>query len=187
MHSDDAPPNFWQALGEATALVDGVELESTVPTRFFQTLDPYPPEWGRLVWRIQLNRFVDGRAESPVFRTFYPGVEWNLRRPELQAPNDRWFLTAWMRWEGAGPHCDPAAQPAVHVAENTAFFLVGLHVGQSVFLRSRVDARDRRQIAQALGSETEPSTASGDGIILLDDLIERHERPRNQIGTRTDA
>lgn len=175
MHSDDAPPNFWRA-AEATALVDGVEFESAVPTRFFQTLDAYPAEWGRLVWRIQLNRFVAGRADSPAFRTFYPGIEWNLRRSGMQASDDRWFLTAWMKWEGTGPpdYNPAAAQPAVRVEASTALFLVASNLEQSVFLRSRIDARDRRQIAQTVGSEREPSIASEEGLILLDDVIERH-------------
>lgn len=174
MQSDDAPPNFWRAPGEATALVDGVELESAVPTRFFQTLDAYPSEWGRLVWRIQLNRLVAECVASPVLRTFYPGVEWNLRRPDVQ-PDDRWFLTAWMRWEGTGPpHYDLAdAQPTVRIEANTALFLIAPNLEQPLFLRSRVDARDRRQIAQALDPEAQPPKGA-QGVILLDDLIERH-------------
>jgi len=176
MQSDDAPPNFWRAPGESTALIDGVELESAVPTRFFQTLDAYPSEWGRLVWRVQLNKFVAGRAGSPVFRTFYPGVEWNLRCPDLHSPDDHWFLTAWMRWEGTGPpdrNLAPA-QPAVFVEAHTALFLVAQSLGQPVFLRSRVDARDRRQIAEAVAPAPKPPVDSGPGVLLLDDLIERH-------------
>ncbi len=81
-----------------------------------------------------------------------------------------------MRWEGAGPPDRnlAAAQPAVAVDANTALFLVAQNLEQPVFLRSRVDARDRRQIAQAVGPEDEPSTNTGAGVILLDDLIERH-------------
>ena len=97
MEREHAPPGFWQR-AERAVLVDGVRLESDVPTRFFQTLDPFPPEWGRLRWRIQLNGIVSERAAAPMFRTFYPGVEWNLHRAE-----SRWFLTAWFTWEGPGP------------------------------------------------------------------------------------
>lgn len=175
MRSEDAPPDFWRAPAD-TALIDGIELESAVPTRFFQTLDAYPPEWGRLVWRIQLNRLIGERIDSPVFRTFYPGVEWNLRHPGVQPPAARWFLTAWMRWEGTGPpHRDLATtEPAVRIDANTALFFVASNLAQPIFLRSRIDARDRRQIAQELETDAKPSAASEQGLILLDDLIERH-------------
>jgi hypothetical protein len=176
MHLDDAPPGFWQTPEEASALVDGVELHSSLPTRFFQTLDAYPPEWGRLIWRVQLNRLVDDRAVSPAFRTFYPGIEWNLRHPEMLSSDDRWFLSAWMRWEGAGaPDCKrDIAMPVVQIEASTALFLVATNREQPIFLRSRVDARDRHQIARELDNEPAPSSTPSQGIIRLDDVIERH-------------
>ena len=175
MQPEDAPPGFWEGPGDQPVLVDGVELESDVPTRFFQTVDKYPPEWGRLTWRIQLNKIVAGRAASPVFRTFYPGVEWNLNRAD-----HRWFLTAWFRWEGAGPHyrCPGPTGPA-HIEGETVLFRMNSPPepdhDRPLFLRSRVDARDRSRISEALQSQQEPQTKSDPAVIVLDDIIERPE------------
>ncbi len=164
MRAEDAPPGFWQLPGDAPALIDGVELESRVPTRFFQTVDAYPPEWGRLIWRVQLNKIVAGRAEAPVFRTFYPGVEWKLNLPDY-----RWFLTAWFKWDGSGPESrEPSVAGVLKVTEDTAVFPIPR---AQLFLRSRIDARDRRRIAEALRTPPEPAPKSDPALILLDDII----------------
>lgn len=161
MSVEDAPPDFWPWPDVQSRPVDGIELESAVPTRFFQTLDAYPPEWGRLLWRVQLNHLENGRVALPVFRTFYPGVEWNLRKGE-----HRWFLTAWLRWEGPGPP-DPSNQLPSIEGDTVAFY-----VERGVQLRCRVDARDRRSIAQSVRSHQTVATAGDPGVISLDDLIE---------------
>ena len=172
MKPEDAPPGFWQGPGDQRVLVDGVEFESGVPTRFFQTVDKHPPEWGRLSWRIQLNKIVAGQAATPVFRTFYPGVEWNLNRAD-----HRWFLTAWFRWEGAGPHyrCPGPAGPA-HIEGDTVLFRIYSPPepdhDRPLFLRSRVDARDRSRISEALQSQQELQANPDPAVIVLDDIIE---------------
>ena len=182
MERDDAPPGFWQRPHRAV-LVDGVRLASDVPTRFFQTLDPLPPEWGRLRWRIQLNRIEAGRAAAPMFRTFYPGVEWSLHGPE-----SRWLLTAWFAWDGPGPpHPEPRVPAPARVDDDTALFRIGWlpqsarldgegsaaepDRGTPLYLRSRVDARGRRQVAEArLARERDEPR-----LIVLDDILQRSE------------
>lgn len=160
MSIDDAPPDFWRWPDAASAAIDGVELESSVPTRFFQSVDAYPPEWGRLVWRVQLNRLDLRDVTLPVYRTFYPGVEWNLR-----AGDGRWFLTAWMRWEGPGP-LQPIAQPPAIDGDTVSFC-----IDRTIFLRCRVDARDRRSIAQNVRSQRADPQPHEPGLISLDDII----------------
>lgn len=182
MEPEHAPPGFWQWPGDRPVLIDGVMLDSGVPTRFFQTVDAYPPEWGRLSWRIQLNKIESDRAVSPLFRTFYTGVEWNLHRPDY-----RWFLTAWFKWEGPGPQFPCLSGPA-QIEEDTALFRIAwmpkprpLDLQESapepdfdrpLFLRSRVDARDRRRISAALESQHEPQAKSDSAVISIDDIIE---------------
>lgn len=183
MQSEQAPPGFWRGPVDRSVLIDGVELESGVRTRFFQTVDAYPSDWGRLSWRVQLNKIVSGRAAAPAFRTFYPGVEWNLNRPDY-----RWFLTAWFEWNGSGPRHREAELSAPHVEGDTALFHFAWMPRRGVagsrdavpepdfdrplFLRSRVDARDRRHIAEALRAEREPQSKPDPAVILLDDIIE---------------
>ncbi|MBV8073803.1 MAG: hypothetical protein JO140_00135 [Candidatus Eremiobacteraeota bacterium] len=167
MHVEDAPPGYWRWPAEDAALVDGIEIRSAVPTRFFQTLDQYPREWGRLSWRVQLNKLFGGRAGSPFFRTFYPGVEWNLNHPDY-----RWFLSAWLRWDGSGPPADEFNGTRVAVNGDTALFRIGATSEGPLYLRSRIDARDRRNIAEAVRAErARPSEPESTGIILLDDLF----------------
>jgi hypothetical protein len=179
MHPEQAPPGFWTWPGDGPALIAGVELDSAVPTRFFQTLDAFPPAWGRLSWRVQLNKLVADRAESPSFRTFYPGVEWNLRS------GGRWFLSAWFRWDGDGPRYAGRDLPgAIRVEGDTALFRYAWmpaaespelpDLERPLFLRSRVDARDRRRIAEALRSEREPAPQPEPGLIVLDDILGPH-------------
>jgi hypothetical protein len=178
MHPEQAPPGFWTWPGDGPAPIAGVELDSSVATRFFQTLDPFPAAWGRLSWRIQLNKLVAGRAEPPSFRTFYPGVEWNLNRS-----GGRWFLSAWFRWDGAGPAyaADGASPGAIRIEGDTALFRFAWmpaadspdrpDLERPLFLRSRVDARDRRRIAEDLRSEREPAAPPDPGLIVLDDVL----------------
>jgi hypothetical protein len=161
MQAEDAPPGFWPWPGERDAYVDGVEIESAVATRFFQTPDRYPEKWGRINWRVQLNRLESDRITTPRFRTFYSGVEWNLRNP-----GGRWFLTAWVQWTGPGPDgAEPGIARPVRIEGDTILFGIG-----PLFLRSRVDARDRRAVAEALSSRdrVEPSVP---GLIVLDDVL----------------
>jgi hypothetical protein len=176
MNPEQAPPGFWTGSVERAVLVDGVEFESAVPTRFFQTLDPFPRAWGRLSWRVQVNRLAGERAEAPAFRTFYPGVEWNLNRP-----GGRWFLSAWFKWDdGAPPGADPLAV-AIQVEGDTALFRYGWlpapgsadrPEGQRpLFLRSRIDARSRQRIAAALRAEREPAPKTDPDVIVLDDVL----------------
>ncbi len=160
-------PAFGNGPQTGAALVDGVEIESGTPTRFFQTLDAYPRTWGRLSWRIQLNRLAAGTAGSPVFRTFYPGVEWNLSHPE-----GRWILTAWFRWDGPGPPVLEADGRTPSVQGDTALFPFA---PGPLLLRSRVDARDRRSIAAALRAARPAPSPAGDAVIVLDDLLEAPE------------
>lgn len=184
MQPEDAPPDFWQRPDDRGALIDGVVLESSVPTRFFQTVDTLPPEWGRLSWRVQLNKIVSGRAGSPVFRTFYPGVEWKLDHPDY-----RWFLTAWFRWDGDGPgYPDPGLPAAIRIEGDTVLFRIAWKpkpqhpestnappepdLARPVFLRSRVDARERKRIAEGLRAEHETPAAPPSAVISLDDIIE---------------
>ncbi len=172
MRREHAPPGFWPWPGDERALLEGVELESAVPTRFFQTVDPYPRTWGPLHWRVQLNKMVDGRAELPLFRAFYSGVEWNLNHPDY-----RWLLTAWFRWEHrtgvpAAPPCGPS-RPS-HIEGKTVVFPISVpdpeFVG-SLYLRSRIDARDRERIAEALRSH-ERATNPEPSLIILDDVLD---------------
>jgi hypothetical protein len=172
MHKEQAPPGFWP-WPEDALLVEGVELESAVPTRFFQTLDPVPRSLGRLSWRIQLNRIVAGQADMPMFRTFYSGVEWNLNHPDY-----RWFLTAWFKWEGSPggpgePHCAP---PASIDGETVVFSLTPPKSapGALLHLRSRVDARDRNRIADSIRSQAERTERPHDTVIVIDDVIHFH-------------
>jgi hypothetical protein len=170
MQAEDAPPGFWQWPRDRTVLVDGVEIGSGVATRFFQTVDPYPSEWGRLHWRIQLNTLVSGRAVLPMFRTFYSGVEWNLKSPER-----RWFLTGWFAWEGPGPeHREPTLPAPASIEGETALFRIAWLPkpgNNPIFLRSRVDARDRRLISEALESRNGHKAPAQRGLIVLDDII----------------
>ena len=166
LRSENAPPGFSQGPDDVDVVVAGVEFESTVPTRFFQTVDAYPPEWGRLVWRIQLNALVDGRAAPPIFRTFYSGVEWNLK----SGPTLRWFLSAWVRWDGAGPSHHNAGAPAVSLEGNTARFRIASTPEGAIFLRSRIDARDRRRVAAELRAERAEQPTDG-SVIQLDDIL----------------
>ena len=183
MRFEDAPPEFWQRPRERAA-IDGAVFESRVPTRFFQTLDALPAEWGRLSWRVQLNQFVSGEAGLPVFRTFYPGVEWNLNRG-----GDRWFLSAWFRWLDGGPrYREPELPGAVRIDGDTVSFRLGWmpqpassesphtvqepDLSRPLFLRSRVDARDRKRIAEAVEPRpARPAGAQG-AVISLDDVID---------------
>lgn len=177
MHPDQAPPGFWTGPGDGSVLIEGAEFESSVRTRFFQTLDPFPREWGRLSWRVQVNKLIAGRAERPSFRTLYPGVEWNLAQPE-----GRWFLSAWFAWHGAGPgYPDPGVAGRVRIDGDTVLFRYAWiaaagsldvpDLERPLFLRSRIDARDRRRIAEALRSQREPPPAAEPGVIVLDDLL----------------
>lgn len=185
MRPEQVPPGFWRWAGEQSAPVDGVELESSVATRFFQTVDPCPPEWGDLSWRIQLNKFVSGRADLPMFRTFYPGIEWNLSHPD----DDRWFLTAWCKWEGPGPaYRDLCFPTPVQIQGDVVFFRIAWlpkakppdsprsaaepDFDKPLFLRSRVDARDRRRIAEDLQSKPEVEHERDPSVIMLDDIID---------------
>jgi len=184
MQPEDAPPDFWQRPHEGAALIDGVVLESGVPTRFFQTVDALPPEWGRLSWRVQLNKIASGRAGLPVFRTFYPGVEWNLNHPDY-----RWFLSAWFKWEGAGPpYRDPGSPGTVQVEGDTVLFRIAWQpkpaaveaasalpepdLSRPLYLRSRIDARDRKRISEAVQAREARPAPAGSAVISLDDIIE---------------
>lgn len=169
MRREHAPPGFWPWPADERALLDGVELESGVPTRFFQIVDPYPRTWGPLRWRVQLNKMVDGRAELPLFRAFYSGVEWNLNHPDY-----RWFLTAWFRWEhSAGVPAASSCGPS-HIEGNTVVFPIPVpdpaFVG-SLCLRSRIDARDRHRIAEAVRSHDRPTDTEAP-LIILDDVLD---------------
>ncbi|MBV8602006.1 MAG: hypothetical protein JO359_10630 [Candidatus Eremiobacteraeota bacterium] len=165
MQVEDAPPGYWKWPADRAALVDGVEVESSVPTRFFQSLDKYPREWGRLSWRVQLNKVFAGKAGSPFFRTFYPGVEWNLNYPDY-----RWFLSAWMRWNGPGPPPDDDSGPRVRIEGDTALFLIGTSGEETLYLRSRIDARERKRIAESVRTQSERPKRSSP-IIVLDDIV----------------
>jgi hypothetical protein len=170
MQRADAPPGFWPWDGPQTALLDGAELESAVRTRFFQTVDPYPSTWGTLHWRIQLNNIVDDRVALPFFRASYPGVEWNLKHP-----GGRWFLTAWFKWERAGEsQAYPSGPPRIE--GDTVLFAIPMPdtaFDGSLHLRSRVDARDRRSIAESVRTREQTPT-SDPTLIVLDDVIDAH-------------
>ena len=165
MQAEHAPPGFWK-WPESSRLVPGVIVESAVPTRFFQALDAYPGEWGRLWWRLQLNRLLDERVELPVFRTFYPGTEWNLRRPD-----HRWFLTGWFTWQGPGPEAAAELEPPQVEGDTVLFpFAAGR------YLRTRVDARDRREIAAEVAEDEDHREGAGHehedpSLIVIDDVI----------------
>lgn len=169
MRREHAPPGFWPWSGEESALLDGVELESAVRTRFFQTVDPYPRTWGPLHWRVQLNKIVDGRAELPLFRAFYSGVEWNLNHPDY-----RWFLTAWFSWERRAGVLDARPSAPVRIEEDTVVFPIPVpdqEFAGSLYLRSRIDGRDRRRIAETVRSR-EQATPLKSSLILLDDVLD---------------
>jgi hypothetical protein len=177
MRPEQAPPGFWRWPGDGALLIDGVELESAVPTRFFQSVDKYPAEWGRLNWRMQLNKREAERAASPMFRTFYPGVEWNLNVPDYA-----WFMTAWFAWEGPGPpYPEPSLPRAASVEGDTVLFRIGWmqkadgdpapDLDRPLFLRSRVDARDRRRVAEDRRAQSEPRANAGSATIVLDDIV----------------
>jgi hypothetical protein len=175
MRREDAPSGFWRR-ADGAALVDGVRLTSDVPTRFFQTVDAFPAAWGRLRWRIQLNRMDSGRVAGPMFRTFYPGVEWNLTHP---AP--AWFLTAWFTWEGPGPRRpEPRAPAPARIDGDTALFRIAwmppsAGLDQPLFLRCRVDARDRRRMYEARLARDQDQPPADPDLIVLDDLLGRSE------------
>jgi hypothetical protein len=118
-----------------------------------------------------------------VFRTFYAGVEWNLNRPDY-----RWFLTAWFTWEGPGPpYRDPGLPGPAHIEDDTALFRIAWmpkptpldfplsdaepDFDRPLFLRSRVDARERRRISEGLRPEHERKAKSDSAVILLDDIL----------------
>lgn len=174
MQRQHAPPGFW-GWHEETAALEGVELESTVPTRFFQTVDAFPRSWGRLSWRLQLNKIVADRVGLPLFRTFYPGVEWNLSHPD-----DRWFLTAWLKWDQSGECGEPQCVPPVRIDGDTILFRIPTPSPEcegASFLRSRVDARHRRRIAETVRAQLEQTASADSGLILLDDLMDHHQPP----------
>jgi hypothetical protein len=171
MRPDDAPSGFWRRADHGAVRVDGVRLASDVPTRFFQTVDAYPSEWGRLRWRIQLNQIVADAAAAPMFRTFYPGVEWNLNRHRSD-----WFLTAWFAWDGPGPRFPELRTPApARIDGDTALFHVASDLEKPLFLRSRVDARGRREVYEALLSRDEDRPPADPRLIVLDDIFDRTE------------
>ncbi len=167
MRPDDAPPGPWWH-GADARLVHGVELRSGIPTRFFQSVDAYPSAWGRLLWRVQLNTIESDRIAQPAFRTFYSGVEWNLNHP-----GHCWFLTAWFRWDGPGPDAGAASTaplPAIEGGTVLFPFAVDAPSGAALCLRSRVDARERRHIAEAVRAEREPPKRDAT-LIVLDDVL----------------
>jgi hypothetical protein len=165
MQAENAPPGFWTGPSDRPLLVEGVELSSNVPTRFFQSVDAYPREWGRLRWRIQLNAIVDDRITSPMFRTFYPGVEWNLR-----AAAD-WFLTAWFTWDGPGPDAREQSALGPPIIHDDGVLFRFASTPQPLFLRLRVDARDRRRIAEEVRAREQRERTSDSRVIVLDDII----------------
>jgi len=171
MQREHSPPGFWQRLDDE-ALVDGIELESAVRTRFFQTVDPWPRSWGRLSWRIQVNKILAGRIGLPLFRTFYPGIEWNLSHPDY-----RWFLTAWFRWEPRSQERGQASWVSTaRIEGDTVLFSIppaDPAFDGVVYLRSRVDARDQRGIAQAVRLQSEQPAPEQENLIVLDDFIDR--------------
>jgi hypothetical protein len=173
MSKEQAPPGFWHWRDDV-ALVDGVELQSRVPTRFFQSVDPYPQHWGQLIWRVQLNKIVSDRANLPLFRSFYPGVEWNLNHFDF-----RWFLTAWFRWKQRGSESgEPFSASQPRVEGDTVLFPIAPPDPASderPCLRSRVDARDRRSIARAVRSQDEQTVSQEPDVIVIDDLIDLHQ------------
>lgn len=168
IHEENAPPGFWRSSDGQEAIIDGVELRSSVPTRFFQSVDAYPPEWGRLSWRIQLNSLDGDVAGAPSFRTFYPGVEWNLG-----GGNGRWFLSAWLRWSGDGPPEGMRTSSAIQIEGDTVLFeFATTSNNKLLFLRCRVDARDRRTIAKEVQTrEQARERFADDDVIVLDDLL----------------
>lgn len=171
MQREHAPPGFWQWRDEVMP-VAGVEIESGVPTRFFQTVDAYPRSWGRLTWRIQLNKIVDDRAGVPLFRSFYPGVEWNLNSFDR-----RWFLTAWFKWEQG----DPRAASIARIEDDTVSFAIppaGTACSDELYLRSRIDARDRHRVAETVARAREPDVPSHPELIVLDDFVDRDDESR---------
>jgi hypothetical protein len=166
IRAENAPPGFWRWSDKAEAIIDGVELQSSVPTRFFQSVDTYPPEWGRLSWRVQVNALDGDCATTPSFRTFYPGVEWNLARGD-----GRWFLSAWLLWNGAGPPGDMRASHTVYIEGDTISFEIAKLPERSLFLRCRVDARDRRSIAEEVRARESAAETADDDVIVLDDIL----------------
>jgi hypothetical protein len=169
MQRDDGPPGFWP-WPEECALVEGVELESAARTRFFQSIDAYPASWGRLSWRIQINKIVADRASVPQFRGFYSGIEWNLDRHDY-----RWFLTAWSRWEQGTELGEPRCMAPAAIDGDTILFAVPPADPKSqarIYLRSRVDTRNRRQIAEDVRLSREQQATSDPELIVLDDVID---------------
>lgn len=161
MQREHAPPGFWPWPDDVMP-IEGIELRSAVRTRFFQRVDDYPRDWGRLNFRIQVNKIAGDRAGIPLFRSFYPGIEWNLRQTD-----DRWFLTAWFAWTGAGGQGKPSQSPA-RIEGDTVLFPLPPPDPQfegAFYLRCRVDVGERRA---AQPQRSDPS------LIVLDDVID-HE------------
>ncbi|MGH7707541.1 MAG: hypothetical protein ACREM8_00380 [Vulcanimicrobiaceae bacterium] len=165
--ADDAPPGFWPWPAQGSALIAGVEFASAAPTRFFQRIDACPPQWGRPLWRVQINQLAAGRAAMPVFRTFYPGVEWNLR-----LPGARWFLSAWLKWNDPNQSNRAAGSLVpVRIEGDEVLFRVA-DIEPQPFLRCRVDARERNEVSASLRAQREPPQRSDPSVIALDDLFE---------------
>lgn len=166
MRAEEAPPGFWSGPPDRPVLVEGVELTSDGPTRFFQSVDAYPKDWGRLTWRVQLNAIVDNRVALPMFRTFYTGVEWNLRSRSRD-----WFLTAWLTWDGPGPQDGEQSSFAPPIIEEERVLFRFARTPKPLFLRTRIDARDRRRIAQEVRAREQAEVAPERAVIVLDDVI----------------
>ncbi len=173
MHREHAPPGFWPWRDDVRC-IEGVEFESTGPTRFFQTVDTHPRSWGRLNWRVQLNKLADDRAALPLFRTFYPGVEWKL----APSADQRWFVTAWFRWDRpAGEHVEGCAGSVAAIESGVISFRIPAFdrdSGETLQLRSRVDARDRRSIADSVQSVRKSDASTKSTLINLDDVLDLH-------------
>ncbi len=173
MQREHAPPGFWR-WPDACKTLEGVELESAIPTRFFQTVDQYPRAWGRLSWRVQLNKLVEDRAELPLFRTFYPGVEWKLNSTDA-----RWFLTAWFLWELPGDkRSEPQPAAVAGLDDGVVSFAISRadpDSGERLYLRSRIDARDRHSVAETVQQQREGDAPAQTSVILIDDLLDLYK------------
>src|SRR5208282_2034829 len=107
-------------------------------------------------------------------------------------PDYRWFLTAWITWEGAGPpYLDPNVPGPPRIDADTILFRIAWmpkppspgvpgaapepDLERPIFLRSRVDARDRRRIAAALHAPPAPQASADSGVIQLDDILKAPE------------